>query len=118
MRFAEFLKAGLLIALMLAGATEGQARAPAAYWCHLNDQYRRQTFLTDVKPTTKLTSRQLRNLASRFRRTVNTQYDVFYGIDAASCSLYSSHSRADLARSEQIVELERQGFSVFTINVF
>ena len=118
MPFKKSLKTGLVTALMLAATTEGQARGPAVYWCQLSDWSHRQVFLSDVKPTAKLNARQLRDLASRFRRTVNSQFDSFYGIDAATCSLYATRSRADLARSEQTAELERQGFSAFTINVF
>ena len=115
MRIAEFCKAALVIAPVLAGATEAHA---LAYWCHMNDWSRKQAFLSDIKPVGKLTSRQLRAVASRFRRTVNIRYDTFYGIDAATCSLYSSQSKATLARSAQTVELQRQGFSLFTVDVF
>jgi len=69
------------------------ARAAGLY-CALSDPAAKRAYVSEVRRVGRETRLQTRNLASRFRRTVNVEYSTYFVSNSGVCHRFGSPAAA------------------------
>jgi hypothetical protein len=83
--------AGLLVCCFLSVVPVARA---AGLYCALNDPTVQRAYVSEVRRIGREPRLQLRNLASRFRRTVNVEYSTFFVSNSGVCHRFRSPAAA------------------------
>ncbi len=93
------------------------ARAAGLY-CALSDNTVRRAYVSEVRRIGREPRLALRNLASRFRRTVNVEYSTFFISNGGVCHRFGSPAAAAFNLGLLKEKLQNDNFSIIVVGSY
>jgi hypothetical protein len=109
------LQRWVLLAAMMTSAPAAHA---AAVWCGLEDYNLRLGFVSDIRHETAMNPQQLRQLSSRFRRTVNERFGTAFAGDGGVCRSFPNQPKAESHLATQQSNWQARGYRITDVGVF
>jgi hypothetical protein len=106
---------GLLVTWMLLAMPAAQA---GGLYCSLNDNAAKRAYVSEVRRIVHESRLQLRNLASRFRRTVNVEYSTFFIGNKGVCHQFANPAAAAFDLGGLKARMENENIAVIVVGSF
>jgi len=107
--------AGLLVCCFLSVMPAAHA---AGLYCSLSDNSVRRAYVSEVRRIGREPRLALRNLASRFRRTVNVEYSTYFVSNNGVCHRFGSPAAAAFNLGLLKEKLQNDNFSVIVVGSY
>jgi hypothetical protein len=90
----------------------------AGLYCALSDNSVHRAYVSDVRRIGREPRLALRNLASRFRRTVNIEYSTYFVSNNGICHRFGSPAAAAFNLGLLKEKLQNDNFAVFVVGSY
>jgi len=107
--------AGLLVCCFLSVMPAAHA---AGLYCSLSDNSVRRAYVSEVRRIGREPRLALRNLASRFRRTVNVEYSTYFVSNNGVCHRFRSPAAAAFNLGILREKLQNDNFAVVVVGSY